>query len=244
MAIRHLLPVAILVVAASCAAEPSSPIEIKPEIVKSLERYKKEYVVSPGDQLEVSIFQVPELSKTVTVRADGDISLPGLKEVRAAGLTVAELDDDLARRYAGRVVNPEVTVMVLNPRAGSVYVVGEVVKPGPVPVRDAPTVAAALATSGGIARSAALGKVAVIRLAEDGYLTGYVVDNPEAGESAFYMAMSSMLVQPGDVVVVPENGRSQFTRFVQDFVNTPLTGVNQILTPYFNFRILNTVTRQ
>ncbi len=43
------------------------------------------------------------------------------------------------------------------------------------------------------------------------------------------------------MVVVPESGRSQFTRFVQDFINTPLGGANQILAPYFQFRILHDV---
>lgn len=230
--------------AASCAAEPSPPFALKPEIVRSMQRYSKQYVLSPGDQLEVSIYRVPDLSRTVTIRADGYISLPVLKEVKAGGLTVAELDADLARRYSARLVNPDVTVTVANPRAADVYVVGEVGKPGPLQVRDAPTVAVAIADSGGATHTAALDKVAVIRLGDDGYLTGYVMQDKDSGESAFYMAMSNMLLQPGDLVVVPESGRSQFVRFIQDYINTPATGVNQILNPYFQFRILNELTVQ
>jgi polysaccharide export outer membrane protein len=223
---------------ASCAATPPDPIELQPKIVKSLQQYTKEYVLQPGDQIEVSVYRVPELSKTVIVRPDGYISLPVLKDVKVSGMTVPAVNDLLTQRLAERLVNPDVTVTVANPRAAAVYVMGEVPHPGPVPIRDAPTAALAIASSGGVVRSAALDNVAVIRLTDDGHLTGYVIERPHSGETAFYMAMSTMALEAGDIVVVPESGRSQFVRFVQDYVNTPLTGVNQAVSPYFEFRVI------
>jgi polysaccharide biosynthesis/export protein len=244
MVIRTLLALVALALAAGCdgGSESLAPLALKPEIVKSMERYSKDYVLAPGDQIEVLIYHVPELSRTVTVRPDGYVSLPTLKEVKAAGMTVAELDADLTKRFADRLVNPDVTVTVANPRAANVFVVGEVNKPGPLPARETPSVAIALASSGGVTKAAAKGSVAVIRLTEDGYLTGFVIDNQNSGDSAFYMAMSNMLLQPGDLVVVPESARAQFVRFIQDYVNTPLTGINQLLSPYFQYKILSKVS--
>jgi polysaccharide export outer membrane protein len=242
MTIKGAISATVLVLLASCAAEPPAPLALKPEVVKSMERYTKEYVLQPGDQLDVTVFHVPEVSRVVTIRPDGFVSLPVLKEVKAGGMTVPDLDDELTRRYADRLVNPDVTVSVVNPRAAVVYVLGEVPHPGPVPIRDAPTVALAIAASGGTSRGASLDNVAVIRLGDDGFLTGYVVERQNSGETAFFMAMTNMTLQAGDLIIVPESGRSQFVRFVQDFINTPLTGVNQALSPYYEFRILSLIT--
>ena len=242
MAFRIPAPALILTIVAGCAAVPSAPVALKPEIVKSMQRYTKEYVLQPGDQLEVTVFHVPELAKTATVRPDGYISLPILKDVKAAGLTVPEFDDLLTRRYSDRLVSPDVTVSVANPRAASVYVLGEVAHAGPVPIRDAPTVAAAIAASGGVSRTAALDNVAVVRLDDDGFITGTIVQRGGSGQTAFYMAMTNMELRTGDLVIVPESGRSQFVRFIQDYVNTPLQGINGALSPYYEFRILNLLT--
>jgi polysaccharide biosynthesis/export protein len=242
MLTRAFLAVLMLAFAAACSSESPSSLALKPDVVKSMERYTREYVLAPGDQVEVLIYHVPELSRTVTIRPDGYVSLPPLKEVKAAGMTVSEFDADLTRRYGERLVNPDVTVTVANPRPANVFVVGEVAKPGPLPARENPTVAVALANSGGVAKTAAQGEIAVIRLTDDGYLTGFVMENKDSGEAAFYMAMSNMLLQPGDLIVVPESSRSQFVRFIQDYLNTPTTGINQILNPYFQFKILSKIT--
>jgi polysaccharide export outer membrane protein len=224
---------------AACADPAPLPVPVQPEVVKSIKRYSAQYVLAPGDQVEVSVFRVPEASHSSVVRPDGYISLPIVKDVKAAGLTVSELNKQLTRLYGERLVDPDVTVAVANPREAPVYVVGEVVKPGPLPVRSAPTAAAAIAGSGGVPHSADLDNVAVIRLNDDGYMTGYVLERKNSGQAAFYAALSTTLLMPGDILVVPENGRSQFVRFIQDFVNTPLGGVNSVLNPYFQFRLIH-----
>jgi polysaccharide export outer membrane protein len=184
------------------------------------------------------VFHVPEYTRTVTIRADGYISLPVLGDVQLAGLSVPEADRMLAQRLSARLVDPEVTVNVLNPRPAAVFVLGEVQRPGPVPLRDAPTAALALANNGGILHSAAFDSVAVIHLDTDGTLVGTLINRPQGGETAFYMALSNMKLANGDLVVVPESARSQSVRFIQDFVTTPLSGVNSVLTPYIELRLL------
>jgi polysaccharide biosynthesis/export protein len=223
------------------ADPPALPVAPQLKVLKSAERYQKEYVLSPGDQVAVSVFHVPAASQKAIVRPDGYISLPLVKEVKAAGLTVPQLDAKLTTRFSEQLVNPDVSVAVDNPREAAVFVVGEVTKPGPVPIRDAPTVAEAVARSGGVPHTADLDNVAVIRLQDDGYITATVVERANSGQAAFYTALSTMLLQPEDIVIVPESGRSQFVRFIQDYINTPLTGVNSIISPYLNFKILSRI---
>lgn len=230
-----------LLLLAGCSNGPVTSRPVEPEVVRSTNRFTREYVLQPGDQIEVAVFKVPELTRNVTVRADGFVSLPILKDVKATGFSVTEFGKHLEQRYADRLNDPNVTVTVLNPRQASVYVLGEVPRPGPVAVRDAPTAALALAAVGGVGRSASLENVAVIRLEDDGVLTGYVVKREQGGETAFYMALASTTLKAGDLLIVPESGRSQFVRFIQDFVNTPLTGVSQALSPYFQFESLRIV---
>jgi polysaccharide export outer membrane protein len=241
--IRRLALLALAGLAASCAAEPSAPTLLTPEIVRSSQRFTHEYVLQAGDQLQVTVYHVPELNSTVVVRADGFISLPILKEVKAAGLSVPELDQELDRRYAERLNEPNVTVTVLNPRQSSVFVMGDVAKPGPVAFRDAPTLMLALAAAGGPLRTASMDNVAIVRLEDDGVLTGYVIPRKNDGETSFFMAMASTPLKSGDLVVVPESGRAQFVRFINDLINTPLTGINQLMQPYLQYETVRLVQK-
>lgn len=228
---------------ASCAAVPGPPIAVKPEIVRSKERFTREYVVQSGDQLQMTVFNAPELTTTMVVRPDGYVSLPILKDVKVAGLSIPDVDQELEHRFSTRLINPNVTVSVQNPPQASVYVLGEVPKPGPVPLREAPTVAQALANAGGNTRTAALDNVAIIRLDNDGYLTGTIIPRANSGETAFFMALATVPMQAGDIVVVPESGRSQFVRFISDYINTPLTGINQLMQPYLQFETLKLIQK-
>ncbi|WP_447413108.1 hypothetical protein, partial [Clostridium perfringens] len=63
------------------------------------------------------------------------------------------------------------------------------------------------------------------------------------GRAGLLLALQNVVLQPGDIIVVQESGRSQFTRFVQDFISTPLNGFNQLLTPYIQFRLLKEISR-
>jgi polysaccharide export outer membrane protein len=214
-----------------------------PEVVKSLNRYTREYILQPGDQIEVTVFRVPDASRTVVVRSDGKVSLPIVREVRAAGLTVPAFTEDLEHRYGERLVDPDVSVSVINPREARVFVLGEVVKPGPIAYRTVATAAQAIAEAGGIARTGSQTRVALVRLDDEGYLVGQAIGadprDPVRGDAGFYVALQQMVLQPGDLIIVPESGRSEFVRAVNDFVTTPVGALNQLLTPYYQFKLLS-----
>lgn len=215
-------------------------IEAKPEVVQTLNRYTREYSIFPGDALEIAMYRNEGLAREVIVRADGRISLPMLDDIHVEGMTVSELDEHLTKRYSERLVNPEVTVIVKNPQEPMVYVFGEVKSAQPIPLRKAKTAAQAIAYAGDMKKSGKLNKVSVVRLNENGHLMSITIEAEASGQPGFYMALQNMPLQSGDLILVPESIRYQGIRALND----SLGAINQILTPYFQYRLLEEVIRR
>ncbi len=227
---------------AACAAQPA-PTSTQPRAVfRSAARYERVYKIQPGDQIQVTVFHMPELSTTTVVRPDGNASLPLLQDVKLGGLAVPDAAKNIEKLYAPRVNRPDVQLNLLSLRPPSVYVLGEVPRPGPVALREAPTMATALAAAGGTTRTASLEAVALVRLEDDGTLTGTVITPADFGETAFYQATAAVPLQAGDLVIVPESGRSQFVRFIQDYINTPLSAPQSALTVANQFQTLRLIS--
>lgn len=243
--LRLLLAILPLVLVA-CSSTRSSHdrVDVEPEVVRSVERFRKEYVLAPGDQVEIVVRRTPEVSRTVTVRPDGFITIPLVDDVRAGGLTPRELDQNLTRLLSERLVDPDVTVIASQVRQPIVYVTGEVNNGGAVvPLRDAPTAMQAITFAGGLRRSAAAGDVAVIRLNDEGFLELITVPPLASGQPGRSMALMALVLQPDDVIFVPESGRSQFARVLDDFVNRPLAGLNALVGTYVNFELVEELTQ-
>jgi protein involved in polysaccharide export with SLBB domain len=239
------LVLALLPLLAACAsARTSRVVVVAPETVQSAARYQKEYVLVPDDQIEVVVQRVPEVSRNVLIRPDGFISLPLMGDVQAAGLTPRELTARLTERFGKRLIDPEVAVIATRVRPAMVYVAGEVGAQIAVPLRDAPTVMQAIALAGGFRRSASEGNVAIIRLSPEGRLQAIRIRRQVQGQPASYMALRLARLQPDDLVFVPENGRSQFSRFVDDIINKPLSGINSLASPLINYRLFEVLGKQ
>ena len=94
------------------------------------------YTIGPLDVLDISVFQAPDLSKTVTVDEDGTIDVPVLGATPAAGKTAYELQRDLSAKLGAKYVqNPQVTVLVKEFNSSRVTVSGAVRKPGVFPYK-------------------------------------------------------------------------------------------------------------
>lgn len=89
-----------------------------------------EYLILAGDTLEVTVFKHAEFGGTVTVAVDGTIRLPVVDTVRAGGLTLAELSQQLAEGYKKRLLDPEVFVKLVSKKEQSAFIIGAVKKPG------------------------------------------------------------------------------------------------------------------
>lgn len=212
------------VVLSGCAGSRTSAerIAVPQAVVKSSVRFQKEYVLAAGDQIEVAVWRVPEASRTLIIRPDGFITLPIVNDVQAAGLTARELSERLTTQFATRLVRPQVSVIAMQVRQPVVYVAGDVTTPMTVPLRTAGTAMQAISAAGGVRRSGSEGDVTVIRLAESGFLEAIPVESGADGQPGPYMGLAAMQLQPDDIVFVPEHGRSQVVRFLDDIVLKPL----------------------
>jgi polysaccharide export outer membrane protein len=178
------------------------------------------------------------------VRPDGFISLPLLDDVKASGLTPAELKDSLTRLFGTRLSEPEVTVIALQVPTPVVYVLGDVNNSTSVQLRNAPNAMEAITLAGGFKRSAKTEDTVIIRLGEDGYMRAIPFLNLAGGQPGPVMGLRTMMLEPDDIVFVPENGRSQVARFLDDIVNRPLGTLTGILGLYVNFRLIQVIAEQ
>ncbi|HET6389284.1 polysaccharide biosynthesis/export family protein [Hyphomicrobium sp.] len=113
------------------------------------------YKIGPMDVVEVSVFQVPELSKTVQVAANGTINLPLASEVQAAGKTPRDIERDLTKRLARDYLQqPQVNVYIKEYNSQRVTVDGAVKKPGVYPLRGSTTLLQVIATADGFTDTA------------------------------------------------------------------------------------------
>jgi len=126
----------------------------------------KEYIISTNNILEISVYQEPDLSTTARVSPDGTINYPLLGNIKAAGLTVRELEknitDLLAEDY---LVNPQVTVFVKE--YANISIFGQVRGPGSYQMKEHLTLTQAIALTGGFNPAANTSKVKIIRTTGD-----------------------------------------------------------------------------
>ncbi len=109
-----------------------------------------QYIIMPGDVLQVRVFQQDAVTSRVKVRADGKVSLPFVNDWSAAGKTPTALGLELQARLKDFINNPVVTVSLEESRALTVSVVGEVMRPSIVTLDPGAGVLQALAAAGGL----------------------------------------------------------------------------------------------
>jgi len=127
-------------------------------------RVMKTYSVGPGDVLEVRVWHNDQLSRRVTVRPDGFITLPLVGDVPCGGNTVEQISTDIAARGATYYTDPlVVSVEVAELHSYRIYVLGEVIRPGEYTPTGQVTVLQAIALAGGFTRFAAPDNILIVR---------------------------------------------------------------------------------
>jgi len=127
-----------------------------------------EFLIGPGDQLEVNVWKKTELSRQVTVRPDGRITLPLLGDVPAAGLSTDKLRDELNKQFGRYMTSPEVTVIVTQVRSYQIFVQGQVVRPGSFQLTSRTTLVQAIGLAGGFTQFANTRSIVILRPVANG----------------------------------------------------------------------------
>jgi polysaccharide export outer membrane protein len=178
-----------------------------------------DYRVGAQDLLEISVFQVPELNRTVRVNTTGDISLPLVGTLRVAGSTVQQVQDAIAAKLTESYLqNPQVSVFVKEFTSQRVTLEGAVAKPGIYPLTGQTTLLQAIAMGSGVTDMANIKGVLVFRVI-DGNKKAAVFDLKQIRRGN----AEDPLIYGDDIVVVEESGsKSMFARMIKAM---PVLGV-------------------
>jgi polysaccharide biosynthesis/export protein len=164
----------------------------------SVEPVRPEYRIGNGDVLQISVWGEAELTKTVTVRPDGKISLPLINEVRVVGLTSSDAQTLLNQRFAQYIRNPQASVSVAEIHSNLVYVTGRVRHPGAYPITGSLNVVQLIARAGGLADHAKQKNIYVLRQSGGSRVNVNYKDVIEGRQGS-----RDVDLQAGDTVVVP-----------------------------------------
>jgi polysaccharide export outer membrane protein len=163
-----------------------------------------DYIIGPGDTLQVFVWRNPELSVSVPVRPDGKISTPLVEDMVAVGKTSPQLARDMEKVLSEYVRSPKVNIIVTT--AASAYslvkVVGQVVHPQALPYREGMTVLDAVLEVGGLGQFASGNRARVVRVVNGQETVIHVkLDNLVNGGDV----KENIPLKPGDVLVVPQS---------------------------------------
>lgn len=163
-----------------------------------------EYLIGPGDTLQVFVWRNPDLSSTVPVRPDGKISTPLSEDMIAVGKTPTQLARDIEKVLAEYVKSPQVNVIVTQPLSAfsQVKVIGQVLKPQSLAYRNGMTVLDAVLEVGGLGPFAAGNRAKLIRT-RNGKANEIKLKLEALVEHGDMTQNLSLL--PGDVLVVPQS---------------------------------------
>lgn len=159
-----------------------------------------DYVIGPGDVLQIFVWKEPELTRDVTVRVDGKITVPLLGDLPAAGRTPQQLGTELGKALARFLSSPQVTLGVAQANSSRFYVMGQVNTPGVFPLAGRVTVLQGLALAGGLREFAKTDSIQIVR--QNQGLQSFVPINYKKLEDGRDITQN-VLLRPGDTVLVP-----------------------------------------
>jgi polysaccharide export outer membrane protein len=159
-----------------------------------------DYKIGPQDLLRVDVWKEPEISRSIPVRPDGKISLPLLNDVQAAGLTAMQLAGVIREGLTKFITSPQVTVSVTEINSRRVYCTGEVQKTGALTLLPSMTALQAISSCGGFTQFAKPKDIYILRV-EEGKQTKHPFNYKDVVKGK--RPEDNILLQPGDVIVVP-----------------------------------------
>jgi polysaccharide biosynthesis/export protein len=186
------------VVAAGCQSLPSPP---PPSATPQAD---SEYIIGPGDTLNIFVWRNPDLSVKVPVRPDGRISIPLVQDVIAVGKTTSGLAHEIQQRLRKYITDPNVTVMVdsfVGPFARQIRVIGEAAEPRAVPYRANMTLLDVMIEVGGLTKYAA-GNNAVLVRTVNGKQKSYSIHLDSLIKDGNVSA--NVALAPGDIIIIPQ----------------------------------------
>ncbi len=214
MKLHAFAPVCTVILTSILVGCASSPIlsESAREAISSQEvtnalaqvRSSQSYVLQPGDLVDIQVYMEDNMNRVLRISGNGTVTFPLVGNIRIAGLSLEQAEQELAKRLTSYIKQPQVSMLVKEYGNKTVYVLGQVSKPGSIqiPPEKELTVLEAITSVGGFTDVANTSKVRVLRV-EDGKQKSMDVDVSQItkqGNKSLDIAL-----QPGDVVFVPQS---------------------------------------
>jgi polysaccharide export outer membrane protein len=158
------------------------------------------YLINPGDLLEISVWNEEALHGEMRVLPDGSISFPLVGNFTAAGKSVDEVQKIVLEKLTKYLSDPAVTISVKSVEGNAVYVIGQVSKPGNYSMLAPLNVTQVLSLAGGLTTFAKANSILILRREGDATKSiNFQFGEIETGENL----ESNILLKSGDVVIVP-----------------------------------------
>ena len=160
----------------------------------------EDYIIGPGDVIDISVWKNEALTKQVTVLPDGKIHFPLIGEVVVGGKTLVDLEKELKQRIIKFVPAPDLTVMVQEVNSMLIYVIGKVNNPDRFALNTNVNVLQALTMAGGLNPFAKRNKIKIFRKTKDkNLILTFEYDDVMEGKNL----EQNIRLKRGDIVVVP-----------------------------------------
>jgi polysaccharide export outer membrane protein len=170
-----------------------------------IESFEPQFLIGPGDTVNIQVWRNPELSMNVAVRPDGKITTPLVEDLPASGRTPTQLAREIEKSLSKYVQSPVVTVIIgggVGPYSEQIRVVGEAARPQALPYRENMTLLDVMIVVGGITDFAAGNRASILRTVggKKEQLGVRLRDLLRVGDLTANVAM-----RPGDVLIIPQS---------------------------------------
>lgn len=227
MMARRLLILPLLALLAACSSSetiPSGSVVVQNATPAAAQVSLQDYHIAPYDVLDITVFQVKDLDRTVQVTSTGTIVLPLIGEIRAAGRTTKEVEAEVtAKLGASYLQNPRVSVAIKQAAGQSITVDGAVMKPGVFPLTGTVSLVQSVALAGGLNEVATKGSVTISRLEGDKReIRSYDLEQIQSGK------IGDPVLHAGDIVIVGESGVKTTLRDTSRTIAPIATGLGAV----------------
>src|SRR6202453_5167933 len=159
------------------------------------------FVIGNDDRLSINVWKEPDLTRSIPVRSDGQISLPLVGELQAQGRTPLQLEQEISTKLMSYITEPEVTVIVEQINSQKFNILGQVVKPGSYPLAAATTGLDAITAAGGFRDFAKQKDIYILRQNTGGQETRIAFNYKDVIKGK--NPQQNIKLQPRDTIVVP-----------------------------------------
>lgn len=199
----------------NCSAKPAGTVDAKAltdGFIAVTTPGNTAYKIGPEDVVDISVFKVQELSKSVQVADGGTINLPLVGEIQVAGKTARDVELELTKQLGDKYLkSPQVTVFVKEYNSQRVTVEGAVKKPAVYPIRGKSSLLQMIANAGGLDELADFGNVVVVRQVNGQRFAGrFDMDAIRKG------TVEDPALQQGDVIIAnTSDAKAAFQTFLK-----------------------------